>query len=55
MTQYALMQHGRITNVVTTSRSKAEVQQRYPEYTVQPLDSLPTSICEQYQYWDERP
>lgn len=55
MNQWALMHRGRIVNVVTTEQTKDQVQDRHPTYHVQALDSLPTKVLEDYQYWNERP
>lgn len=55
MREYAVLgASGSIVNIVTTPKSLAEVAKGWPEHTVKPLDQVPLSVCEQYQYWSER-
>ena len=54
-TEYALLRCGRIVNVVMTTQLRSAVQQRYPQYIVMPLNDVPLGVCEQYQYWSDRP
>lgn len=55
MNQWALMHRGRIVNVVTTGKTKAQVQEQHPTFHVEDLHSLPAKVREDYQYWSQRP
>jgi hypothetical protein len=52
MTEWALMHRGRVVNVVTTNKTKDEVQDGHPTYTVTDLHSLPDDVVRR---WNERP
>jgi hypothetical protein len=53
--EWALLKNGRIVNVVTTTMCKRRMQERYPDYEVAWLYSLPDEVKQQYQHWNERP
>lgn len=55
MNQWALISNGAVVSVVTTNRTKREVEKLHPEYTVADLWSLPSNVQESYQFWNERP
>lgn len=56
MREWALVRNGYIVNVVTTSKSRREVEQSYPGYQVKDLYAeCSRSMQESYQYWNERP
>lgn len=55
MNEWALMHRGRIVNVVTTSETREQVEDRHPTYTVADLHSLPTKTLEAYEFWHGRP
>lgn len=54
-TEWAVLQHGEIVNVITASERPDELLGRFPDCILAPLDSLPLAVREQYRYWDERP
>lgn len=54
-TEWALLQGGAIVNVVTATTCKRHMQEKYPEYQIAALYSLPQDVREAYQYWSERP
>lgn len=53
--EYALMEGDHIVNVVTTQEPQADIIQRWPDYEVKPLDSLPMAVKQRYEFWDQRP
>lgn len=55
MNEWALVHRGHIVNVVTTNKSKDEVQQSHPTYGVVALDNVAQDIRERYEYWSNRP
>lgn len=54
-TEWALLENGKIVNVVMSNRCKAHMQEAYPDYEVAHLYSLPVGVVEAYRYWRERP
>lgn len=54
-TEYALMYLGLIQNVINTAKTKAEVQEAFPEYEVLPLSAVGFDAKRRYRYWGERP
>lgn len=60
MIEYAIMKHGEIVNVVTCDTAVADTSTLTSRmlggpYDVKPLDDVPLSVKERYEYWDERP
>jgi len=55
MTEWALLRNGKIVNVVTTYANLEEMQKSYPGYVIKDIYTLPDSVLQKYQYWNERP
>jgi len=55
MGEWALMKNGRIDRVVMASATQSEMRQKYPDYEIADLYSLPPAMQQQYQFWYERP
>lgn len=55
MTEYAIMRHGEIVNVSSTTAPIDDVRARFPDHDVKPLDAVPLAVKQRYQYWNERP
>lgn len=55
MNEWALTHRGRIINVVTTDKTKAQVQEQHPTYHVEDLHSLPLNVLAEYEHWSNRP